>query len=197
MTDTASKHPYQQTSAHSTKKNASPHDEAKRPCQLGLSRRRYPSSKAFRCTTASCARSGGDATTITTVPTRTEPTTDIVGDDGVRLDGLTFEVHRDPGCGGCTSWVEYLQRHGATVELNEDADRALGGGGGRRGTVEHQVRQPRRNAPICARKDFLGSDGPIAGSGCGQFRSPGRSTPRNAGSSSRQDATYQPVWSEH
>jgi len=97
-----------------------------------MSRRRYPFSKVFRCTTlasvavailASCAI-GDDATTITTVPTRTEPTTGIVGDDEVRLDGLTFEVHRDPGCGCCTSWVEYLQRHGATVELSEDADRA-------------------------------------------------------------------------
>ena len=98
---------------------------------LDMSRRRYPFSKVFRCTTrasvavavlASCASSGRDAAG-TTVPTRTEPTTGIVGDDEVRLDGLTFEVHRDPGCGCCTSWAEYLQRHGATVELSEDADR--------------------------------------------------------------------------
>lgn len=39
------------------------------------------------------------------------------------LDGLTFEVHRDPGCGCCLSWVEYLRKHGATVEVTDDADR--------------------------------------------------------------------------
>jgi len=102
-----------------------------------MSGRRYSSSKVFRRATlasivaavlASCASSDSDvattATTTTTVPTRTEPTTGIIDDDQVRLDGLTFEVRRDPGCGCCTSWAEYLQRHGATVELSEDADRA-------------------------------------------------------------------------
>lgn len=39
------------------------------------------------------------------------------------LAGLTIDVRNDPGCGCCTSWVEYLQEHGATVELTEDAER--------------------------------------------------------------------------
>ena len=39
------------------------------------------------------------------------------------LAGLTIDVRNDPGCDCCTSWVEYLKEHGATVELAEDARR--------------------------------------------------------------------------
>ena len=42
---------------------------------------------------------------------------------GAALARVTFDVRRDPGCACCTSWVEYLQTHGATVELAEDDDR--------------------------------------------------------------------------
>ena len=99
-----------------------------------MSRRRCSSSKVFRramlasfavAVLASCvSNEATTTTTITTEPTRTEPTTGTVDDDQVRLDGLTFEVRRDPGCGCCTSWADYLQRHGATVELSEDPERA-------------------------------------------------------------------------
>ena len=40
------------------------------------------------------------------------------------LAGFPIDVRKDPGCGCCTSWVEYLQEHGgATIEVAEDADR--------------------------------------------------------------------------
>lgn len=39
------------------------------------------------------------------------------------LSGVRFDARRDPGCGCCTSWVEYMRDHGATVELSEDEDR--------------------------------------------------------------------------
>ena len=39
------------------------------------------------------------------------------------LSGLTIDVRKEPGCGCCTSWVEYLEEHGATVAVTEDADR--------------------------------------------------------------------------
>lgn len=42
---------------------------------------------------------------------------------GASLTGLTFDVRKDPGCGCCTSWVEYLQERGATVNVAEDPDR--------------------------------------------------------------------------
>jgi len=95
------------------------------------SSRFLPSSKVSRRTAlvslataalAACASGGG--ATNTTPLTGTEPTTNTGGgDEQVRLDGVTFEVRRDPGCECCVSWVEYLERHGATVELSEDADR--------------------------------------------------------------------------
>lgn len=44
-------------------------------------------------------------------------------EDAVSLAGVTVEVHNDPGCGCCTSWAEYLRRHGASVTIIEDADR--------------------------------------------------------------------------
>jgi len=44
------------------------------------------------------------------------------GED-VSLTGVTIEVHNDPGCGCCTSWAEYLRRHGAAVTISEDPDR--------------------------------------------------------------------------
>lgn len=40
------------------------------------------------------------------------------------LDGVQVEVRRDPGCGCCVSWVDYLLKHGADVELSEDSARA-------------------------------------------------------------------------
>lgn len=42
---------------------------------------------------------------------------------GAPLSGVAIDVRNDPGCNCCTSWVEYLREHGATVELSEDADR--------------------------------------------------------------------------
>lgn len=39
------------------------------------------------------------------------------------LAGVTIDVKKDPGCGCCTSWVQYLEAHGATVKVTEDADR--------------------------------------------------------------------------
>jgi len=46
-----------------------------------------------------------------------------VGADVGTLDGVAFDVRRDPGCGCCTSWTEYLTKHGAAVELSEDPER--------------------------------------------------------------------------
>jgi len=40
------------------------------------------------------------------------------------LSGLTVDARRDPGCGCCTSWVEYFKEHGAAVELSEDGNRS-------------------------------------------------------------------------
>lgn len=40
------------------------------------------------------------------------------------VDDIVIEVRRDPGCGCCNSWVEYLQAHGADVVVSDDADRA-------------------------------------------------------------------------
>lgn len=33
-------------------------------------------------------------------------------------------VHRDPGCGCCTGWVEHLRRHGFTVDVQQTRDLA-------------------------------------------------------------------------
>lgn len=41
------------------------------------------------------------------------------------LAGLTFAAHRDPGCGCCLKWVEYIRENGATVEVTDDPDRAI------------------------------------------------------------------------
>ncbi len=40
------------------------------------------------------------------------------------LDGAEVEVRRDPGCGCCVSWVDYLLKHGADVEVSEDSARS-------------------------------------------------------------------------
>lgn len=60
----------------------------------------------------SCA--GDDEAATTTAPTGPESTTGVASDEQT-LEGVTFEVHHDPGCGCCTN--------GANVELSEDADR--------------------------------------------------------------------------
>ena len=39
------------------------------------------------------------------------------------LADLTIDVRKDPGCGCCTSWVEYLEEHGARVTVTEDPNR--------------------------------------------------------------------------
>lgn len=39
------------------------------------------------------------------------------------LTSLTIDVRKDPGCDCCTSWVQYLRKHGANVELTADGDR--------------------------------------------------------------------------
>ena len=72
--------------------------------------------------TAGCA--GGDRSASVAEPTGTEPVPGVASDEMSPLDGLTIEVRRDPGCGCCTSWVEYLQKHGGNVDVSEDADRA-------------------------------------------------------------------------
>lgn len=71
---------------------------------------------------ASCT--GADEAATTTDRDDGRPTTSVDSDDQPRLDGVTFEVRSDPGCGCCISWVEYLRQHGASVEVSEDADRA-------------------------------------------------------------------------
>lgn len=43
---------------------------------------------------------------------------------GATLAGLSFAARRDPGCGCCLSWVDYLRSNGATVDVTEDPDRA-------------------------------------------------------------------------
>lgn len=43
--------------------------------------------------------------------------------DGPRLDGLSIDVRRDPGCGCCLSWVSYAEELGASVTVSEDAKR--------------------------------------------------------------------------
>lgn len=45
------------------------------------------------------------------------------GPGEVSLDGLEVEVRRDPGCGCCTSWVDYLREHGATLTVVDDPAR--------------------------------------------------------------------------
>lgn len=70
--------------------------------------------------TAGCA--GGDTSETKTAVVGTEPAP-VADGAPVALEGLTIEVRRDPGCGCCTSWVEYLRKHGAKVELSEDAER--------------------------------------------------------------------------
>lgn len=72
--------------------------------------------------TAGCG--GGDGSATATETMGTESNARVTGDDLSSLDGLTVQVRRDPGCGCCMSWVEYLQKHGASVEVSEDADRA-------------------------------------------------------------------------
>ena len=37
--------------------------------------------------------------------------------------GVTIDVRKDPGCGCCGSWVEYLEEHGAAVKVTEDSER--------------------------------------------------------------------------
>lgn len=44
-------------------------------------------------------------------------------DGGPRLDGLTIDVRRDPGCGCCLSWVSYVEELGASVSVSEDPKR--------------------------------------------------------------------------
>jgi hypothetical protein len=61
---------------------------------------------------AGCA--DGDATANPTDPPAANDAT---------LTGVVFDVHRDPGCGCCTSWVEYLRTHGATVDVTDDPER--------------------------------------------------------------------------
>lgn len=39
------------------------------------------------------------------------------------LAGQSIRVRNDPGCSCCVSWVEYLERHGADVELSDDPER--------------------------------------------------------------------------
>ena len=67
---------------------------------------------------AACAGSTDESTTRT--PT-SEHATSI---SDMSLAGVRFDVRRDPGCGCCVSWVEYMQKHGAIIELTEDAARA-------------------------------------------------------------------------
>lgn len=69
-----------------------------------MSHRRFPSSRMLRraallsfgaVVLASCA--DGDDPATTTQPADSARTDDIADADQVRLDGLTFEVRRDPG----------------------------------------------------------------------------------------------------
>lgn len=41
-----------------------------------------------------------------------------------KLAGLTFAAHRDPGCGCCLKWVDYIRENGATVDVTDDSERA-------------------------------------------------------------------------
>jgi hypothetical protein len=66
--------------------------------------------------TAGCA--GSDASTAD------GPTDQAADGETVNaLEGVRIEIRRDPGCGCCTSWAEYLRKHGAAVELSEDSER--------------------------------------------------------------------------
>ena len=67
---------------------------------------------------AACA---GTPDNSVTNASNSEPASSV-GDTS--LAGLRFDVRRDPGCGCCTSWVEYMRTHGAIIDLTEDADRA-------------------------------------------------------------------------
>ena len=51
------------------------------------------------------------------------PTGEASAEAEATLAGLSVDVRNDPGCGCCTSWVEYLEDHGAAVELREDPQR--------------------------------------------------------------------------
>ncbi len=46
-----------------------------------------------------------------------------LSDAAVSFEGVSFEVHNDPGCGCCKSWAEYMAKHGAAVTLSEDPQR--------------------------------------------------------------------------
>lgn len=70
---------------------------------------------------------GSGDSTVTTVRSGSgggrAPGTEAAGGEAVSLTGVAIEVHNDPGCGCCTSWAEYLRRHGATVTISEDPQR--------------------------------------------------------------------------
>lgn len=87
---------------------------------MTISRRRL--RHAFVGTVLAAIATAGCADTDDTATTASE-TDSAASNSDAAFGGLTIDVRRDPGCGCCTSWVEYLRTHGATVELTEDADR--------------------------------------------------------------------------
>ena len=67
---------------------------------------------------AACTRAPNDSAT-------NDPTFEPASSaNNSSLAGVRFDVRRDPGCGCCVSWVEYMRTHGAIIDLTEEADRA-------------------------------------------------------------------------
>jgi len=56
-------------------------------------------------------------------PTADDPTDQVDGETTNALEGVRIDIRRDPGCGCCSSWAEYLSKHGAAVDLSEDSVR--------------------------------------------------------------------------